>query len=50
MWRWVVSSLVGALTCCIPLVAEALLGVCLYCQIKASHMVDLEGVETNDGC
>jgi hypothetical protein len=48
-WR-VILSLVRALTCGILLVVETLLEVWFQCWIQASHAVDLDGVETSDGC
>ena len=47
-WRWVISWLVYALTCCIPLVAETPLGVWLYRWTQASHAVPLGRVEAGD--
>ena len=48
-WRRVILELVCALTHCAPLVAEMLLGVWFYHQTQASHVIDLDGVETSDG-
>jgi hypothetical protein len=47
-WRRVISSLMHALTCCVPLVAETPLGAWLYRRTQASDAVDLNGVETDD--
>ena len=49
-WRWVNSSLMCALTRCILLVAEVLLGACPYHRVQASHAEGLDRVEASDVC
>ena len=46
---WVISLLVRALTCCVPLVMEMSLGAWFYRQTQASHAVGLNRVEAGDG-
>ena len=48
-WRWVTSSLVRALTSCVPLLAEAPLGAWFHRRTQASHVVGLDRVEDIDG-
>ena len=48
-WRWMISSLVRALTCCVPPMVEMPLEAWFYCRAQASHVVGLDRVEASDG-
>ena len=48
-WWRVILSLMYALTCCVPLVAEISLRAWLYHWTHVSHAVDLDRVETGYG-
>ena len=48
-WRWMVSSLMCALTCLVPLVVEMPLRSWLYRRMQASRVVGLDGLEAGDG-
>jgi hypothetical protein len=50
MWWRVVSSLMCALTCCVPLVVETLSMARLYRKVQVSRTVSLDWVQTDDGC
>ena len=47
-WRWVISSLVYALTHCVSLVVEVSIRAWFYRRSKASLAVGLDGVEADD--
>ena len=49
VWRWVISSFMHALTRCVPLVVEMLLGVWFYHRTQSSHAVGLDGAKASDG-